>query len=194
MKAVFGVLIVAVIAAIVAVSVSAASTGAPVQPMKLVCVITSGPGGRSDLSGSVVFTQSDDASPVMLNGSLRGFAPGDVRAFHVHEFGDFSDEKNPCMSTGGHFNPWKLDHGDREAPVRHVGDLGNLKADDQGVISIEFEDKLLSLYAGPRNIAGRACVVHGGQDDLGQGGNAASKANGNAGPRIGCGIVGIAKV
>jgi len=195
MKALFGVLIVAVIAAIIAVSVSAASTGgADTQgPAKYICIITTGPGGRSNITGTVTFTQASETSPVQLEGALSGFEPNVDRAFHVHQFGDFSDANNPCMSTGGHFNPENMDHGAPQDAVRHVGDLGNLKADDQGVIRISTEDKLLSLYPGERNIAGRACVVHGGIDDLGKG-EGQSKQNGNAGPRVGCGIVGVAKV
>ena len=36
--------------------------------------------------------------------------------------------------------------------------------------------------------------LHRTADDLGQGGNAASLVNGNAGPRVGCCVIGRAKV
>ena len=38
-------------------------------------------------------------------------------------------------------------------------------------------------------IRGTAIVIHGGADDLGLGGNNGSRANGNAGARVGCGDV-----
>ena len=45
---------------------------------------------------------------------------------------------------------------------------------------------------GPRDVAGRAVVVHAGEDDLGQGvGDAAAESvkTGNAGARVACGII-----
>jgi len=42
------------------------------------------------------------------------------------------------------------------------------------------------LLSGAESVVGRAVVLHGGEDDLGQGGDAGSAATGNAGPRIAC--------
>lgn len=47
----------------------------------------------------------------------------------------------------------------------------------------------MTLY-GPNTIAGRAIVVHEGEDDLGQGGDEGSMTTGNAGGRLVCGIIG----
>lgn len=51
----------------------------------------------------------------------------------------------------------------------------------------------MTLY-GEYSVLGRAIVVHAGQDDLGQGGDAESLKTGNAGSRIGCGVIGIAAI
>ena len=75
--------------------------------------------------------------------------------------------------------------------MRHVGDLGNVQGDDKGHGKIEFDDKYITLY-GPNSIVGRACVLHAKEDDLGTTDNDESKKTGNAGPRIACGIIGIA--
>jgi Cu/Zn superoxide dismutase len=45
--------------------------------------------------------------------------------------------------------------------------------------------------SGPHSILGRAVVVHADSDDLGRGGHELSKTTGNAGARIGCGIIGL---
>jgi superoxide dismutase, Cu-Zn family len=78
--------------------------------------------------------------------------------------------------------------------VRHVGDLGNVHAKENGVAKIDFEDTKVSLV-GPTNIIGRTLVVHALEDDLGRGTDdkaEESKKTGNAGPRLACGIIGLA--
>ena len=97
-----------------------------------------------------------------------------------------------CMSSGPHFNPGKLTHGAPEDSIRHVGDLGNITADESGKALVEIKDSMIQL-AGPDSIIGRTVVVHADPDDLGKGGHELSLATGNAGARIACGIIGIAK-
>ena len=64
------------------------------------------------------------------------------------------------MSAGPHFNPTKVDHGGPLDEVRHVGDLGNITADDTGVAKVDIKDCLLSL-SGTHGIIGRTLVVSG---------------------------------
>ena len=73
-----------------------------------------------------------------------------------------------------------------------MGDLGNLLADDSGEAKLDINDVQVSLY-GPYSVIGRACVLHKNEDDLGQGNDEESKKTGNAGPRVACGIIGLAK-
>lgn len=113
-------------------------------------------------------------------------APG-KHGFHVHEFGD---NTNGCTSAGPHFNPNKKEHGAPDADVRHVGDLGNIEADAKGSAKINIKDSQISLK-GPNSIIGRTVVVHADVDDLGLGGHELSKTTGNAGGRIGCGVIGF---
>lgn len=97
------------------------------------------------------------------------------------------------MSAGPHFNPFGKEHGAPNAEIRHVGDLGNVEADASGSAKINITDKFISL-SGPLSILGRTVVVHADIDDLGVGGHELSKTTGNAGGRIGCGVIGIAKL
>ena len=62
---------------------------------------------------------------------------------------------------------FQLQHGAPGDTFRHVGDLGNIQADQQGVAIIDMEDPHLSL-TGINNILGRGVVVHAGRDDMGK--------------------------
>lgn len=84
----------------------------------------------------------------------------------------------------------KLDHGAPNDQVRHIGDLGNVRANEQGIAETKFSDQVINL-SGPRSIIGRAVVVHSGVDDFGRSNNPDSKKTGNAGGRAACGVIGI---
>jgi Cu-Zn family superoxide dismutase len=137
--------------------------------------------GDSGVKGTITFTQQDGS--VAVSGEITGLTPGE-HAFHIHEFGDCSSADG--MSAGGHFNPEGKPHGGPHDEERHVGDLGNLKADDSGKAVVNLEDKMLQL-SGPHSIIGRSVIVHAKADDL------KSQPAGNAGGRIACAVVGIAK-
>lgn len=155
--------------------------------MKAVAVLR----GDSNVKGTVRFEQEGDG-PVTVSYEITGNDPNAKRGFHIHNFGDTT---NGCVSAGPHFNPFGVTHGDRAGTKesRHVGDLGNIPTDADGVAKGSFEDSLITL-TGPNSIIGRSVVVHAGQDDLGKGvGSAAeeSKKTGNAGGRNACGVIGV---
>lgn len=131
--------------------------------------------------GMVLFKQDSPQSKLSVNLQLRGFDrdTSEVKAVHVHQFGDLS---SGCASAGGHYNPLRVNH------PNHPGDFGNFVTQN-GRISARIESEA-TLFGG-HTIIGRAVVVHQQQDDLGRGGDDASLQNGNAGPRIGCCVIGI---
>lgn len=135
----------------------------------------------------LLLIQQSENGPVTVSGEITGLAPG-KHGFHIHEFGD---NTNGCISAGPHFNPNKKEHGAPTAQIRHVGDLGNVEAGSNGSAKVNITDSLISL-SGPNNILGRTAVVHADVDDLGLGGHELSKTTGNAGGRIGCGVIGFA--
>jgi len=131
-------------------------------------------------------TQEGSHAPVKINGTITGLTPG-KHGFHVHQSGN---TQNGCGSTGGHFNPFMQPHGAPGDDKRHIGDLGNIVADEQGVCNVQIEDSKLSL-TGTSTILGRAIVVHEKEDDLGKGGDEGSMKTGNAGGRVSCGVIAV---
>lgn len=133
------------------------------------------------VTGVVRFTQVDGGVRVVAD--VSGLKPG-THGFHIHEFGDISAADG--MSAGGHLNPGHAKHGAPDAAERHEGDLGNLKADDNGHASADYIDTVISLN-GPTSIIGRGVIVHADADDL------KSQPVGNAGKRVAAGVIGVAK-
>lgn len=139
------------------------------------------PTANQQCHGVVRFTQEGDSVKVVAD--LQGLNPGQKHAFHIHQYGDCSAPD--AMSAGGHYNPEGHQHGLPETENRHAGDLGNVQADDQGKAHYEITVNNISVSGTKNTIIGRAVIVHAKLDDGGQ-------PVGNAGSRIGCGVIGIA--
>lgn len=132
------------------------------------------------VNGIVTFTVVNDG--VRIVADLDGLKPGD-HGFHVHRFGDCSAPD--ASSTDDHFNPTRTKHGCPNSPEHHVGDMGNITADQQGHAHYDQVNKDIKLE-GRNSVIGRAVVVHADKDDC------VSQPTGNAGAKIGCGVIGIA--
>lgn len=148
-------------------------------PTKAVCVLH--PTEGNSVNGIVTFTKTAEGIKVIAD--VHGLTPA-RHGFHVHEFGDCSAPDG--TSAGGHFNPEGTKHGAPTDVERHVGDLGNLEANEDGNAHYEWTDTFIAL-SGPHSIIGRGIIVHAGEDDL------TSQPTGNAGARVACGVIGIAK-
>ena len=140
------------------------------------------------IKGKVLFTEDVTKNTVQIDIQLTGLKPG-LHGFHVHETGDLSQG---CDSLCAHFNPTNKQHGGLYSKERHVGDLGNIIADKNGICEMQLIDSQIKLKGNKYNILGRGLIIHEDPDDLGQGTNEASKINGNAGKRIACAIIGYA--
>lgn len=156
------------------------STKAPMarKPLKAVCVLH--PIGDSGVSGTVRFVEQ--GGKVDITAEVTGLKPG-LHGFHIHQYGDCTAADGG--SAGGHFNPTGMPHAGPDAAKRHVGDLGNVEADQSGKAEYKRTDRVVQLR-GVYSIIGRAVIVHAGQDDL------TSQPSGNAGARIACGVIGLA--
>lgn len=135
----------------------------------------------SKVVGVVTFTKAQGG--VKVQGQITGLTPG-KHGFHVHEFGDPSDPA--AKSAGGHFNPKGAPHGAPAAGKRHVGDLGNIEANESGVAMLDMVDPMLS-FEGPASILGRGLIVHEKADDL------MTQPTGDAGGRVAVAVIGVTK-
>ena len=127
--------------------------------------------------GTAKFSQKMGKVSMDLNAYK--LTPG-VHAVHIHEFGDCSAPD--ASSAGGHWNPTTEQHAKWAAGEHHMGDIGNLIADQSGTGRILFStDKWCLNCSDPRkNIKGKSIVIHEKADDF------RTQPTGNAGGRVGC--------
>ena len=148
-----------------------------------VCIMH--PDGDSGVKGVVRMVQPEGGKTKIM-AEFSGLKPG-LHGFHIHEFGNLFEG---CKTAGPHYNPYGKTHGGPTDEERHVGDLGNVEAGEDGTAKCEIEDHLVQL-TGEYTVIGRSCVVHAGVDDLGKGGHELSSTTGNAGGRLACGVIGL---
>ncbi|AUX27231.1 superoxide dismutase [Sorangium cellulosum] len=133
---------------------------------------------NSKLSGTATFTEAEGGVKVAIQ--VSGAPPGKI-AVHVHEKGDCSAPD--ATSAGAHYNPENHPHGLPNGGERHLGDLGNIEVKADGTGTHEIVANGANLKEGaPNSFIGRAIIVHEKQDD-------GSQPAGNAGGRIGCGVI-----
>ena len=144
-----------------------------------VAVIQSTAGNTA--SGVVRFTEIPGG--VRIVAEISGLEPGSKHGFHIHELGDMTSTDGKSM--GGHYNPGNIPHA-LPGAMRHAGDMGNLIADSEGVAKYSAEMRGITVAGMVDPIIGRGVVVHALPDDGGQ-------PTGNAGARIGYGVIGVAK-
>lgn len=141
---------------------------------------------QGKIKGYVMMSETIDKM-IKFELDLSGLKKNGIHGFHIHEKGNLLDNCNKCM---GHYNPHNNKHGGRNDKERHVGDLGNIEADNKGNVKIVFYDKIVKLR-GKYSVIGRSIVIHEKEDDLGKGGNKESLITGNAGKRLDCAVIGF---
>lgn len=151
------------------------------NPTRAVAILSSVQ--NSQVTGVVRFTSQ--GMGVRIVADVHGLPPRSIHGFHVHEFGDLTDQ-NSFSTAGGHFNPNASAHGGPMAEAHHHGDLGNLVADVSGNAHLEVDSNSMRLM-GSNSILGRSVVIHSDPDDL------TTQPSGNSGRRIAMGVIGIAQ-
>ena len=130
-----------------------------------------------DAKGTIYFTAVENG--VQVTAEISGLSEGN-KGFHIHQYGDCTAANG--TSAGGHFNPEGMDHAGPTDAIRHMGDMGNITANAQGNAMIDYVDKTIHINM----ILGRGVIVNNGEDDL------SSQPSGAAGPRVACGVIGVA--
>ena len=141
------------------------------------------------VNGVVTFQEDLINSQVKITVELTGLTKG-LHGFHIHEAGNV---ENQCKGCCAHFNPYNTVHGGPDDLIRHIGDLGNVYADENGKVSEIKYDKLIKLRGVKANIIGRSVVVHTDEDNLGKPQDEESLKTGKAGTREACGVIGYSE-
>lgn len=144
---------------------------------KAVAVIASK--SDSHVTGAATFSQAD--GKVTLRLQIEGAEPG-MHAIHLHEKGDCTAPDG--TSAGGHWNPAHVDHGKWGTSPFHRGDIGVFEAGADGKGTLTLTTDLWTIGGAPEtDVVGKAVIIHAKTDDF------ATQPTGNAGGRIGCGVV-----
>ena len=138
---------------------------------------------RLGAEGTVAFEQAPGGVEVRVRNVCIPNLTDGLHGFHVHAR---SVNAGDCASTGSHYDPHHSGHhGGRGGLVRHLGDMGNLRAHGGCLVDTTFFAPGLTVA----ELQGRSVVLHEHEDDLGAGGTEASRASGNSGARIACGTI-----
>ena len=134
---------------------------------------------ESGVTGMAIFTQNGDQ--ITLTAEIQGASPG-LHGFHIHAYGDCSAPDG--KSAGGHWNPTDVAHGKWGSDEFHLGDIGNISVGEDGTGSITLTTDLWEIGTGSDiDVVGKGIIVHADADDF------TSQPSGNAGARIGCGVI-----
>ncbi|MBI3999943.1 MAG: superoxide dismutase family protein [Candidatus Omnitrophica bacterium] len=152
----------------------------PIQALaETATAVIKGTEENSTLVGAVVLEDTDEG--LKIEADIAEAPPGQ-HGIHIHENGSCEDKGN---AAGSHYNPESVKHGFLAADGltgAHAGDLGNIQISEKGTGNLYLVVPGLTVRNGTHNVEGRAIILHEKQDDFGQ-------PAGNAGGRIGCGII-----
>lgn len=132
---------------------------------------------HQNLHGTVDFFPYQQGTLVLVR--MRGLpddpdpcAPN-IYAMHIHAGGDCGgDMQMPFSGAGGHYNPNDCPH------PAHAGDMPPLFGNRGYAWQSYYTERFT-----PREVLGKTVIVHGQRDDF------STQPAGDAGSRIGCGLI-----
>lgn len=132
--------------------------------------------------GMIDLEETRDGLKIMVN--ITDLPPGE-HALHIHEYAEC--DPPDFKSAGGHFNPFKTQHGFLNPAGPHSGDLPNFMVEEDGTANLTLITKRVTLRHGPKNSlfrhGGTSFVIHKNPDDY------ITDPAGMGGARIACGII-----
>jgi len=137
---------------------------------RAVCALL--PAEGTQAHGVVVFSLQDGI--MHIRASVTGLTPG-LHGFHILAEGD-------CGKASEHWNPDGSAHGAPDGDTHHLGDLGNVVADEYGRAYYERLDKTMR-FEGANSIIGKGLAVHANWDDL------KTDPDGASGAAVVCGVI-----
>ncbi|HZO12020.1 MAG TPA: superoxide dismutase family protein [Polyangiaceae bacterium] len=135
----------------------------------------------NEAHGTVRFEQLKNG--VRVHVDLTGLTPNAKHGFHIHQYGDCTSKT--AESAGDHYSPSHARHGMPGVGERHAGDMGNLIANAKGEAHFEQVFDVMTVDGTDNPILGRAVIIHEKSDK-------GTQPSGDAGKRIGCGVIGTA--
>ncbi|UQA55413.1 superoxide dismutase family protein [Polyangium aurulentum] len=137
------------------------------------------PQSGSGVSGTAMFTMANGMVTLTVN--IEGATPGE-HAVHIHDMPDCSMNGDAAM---GHWNPTNAMHGKWGGNAFHLGDIGNITVDASGKGTLTLTTNLWTVGDGAMgtDVTKHAFMVHADPDDF------MTQPTGNAGARIGCGVI-----
>lgn len=117
---------------------------------------------------------------IKVTTDLKGLKPNSKLGFHIHENGVC--EGPDYKSAGNHLNPEHHKHSRPESSMRHLGDMGNIVTNAEGV-SKQVILLPKDTTGDVEKMFGKAILIHAKADDL------KSQPAGDSGARIACGLI-----
>jgi superoxide dismutase, Cu-Zn family len=165
---------------------SLAASGAAADPQSAKAQLSDATGASA---GVVKLTEG--VGSVEVKAEVYGLAPG-FHGFHIHAVGQCTP---PFTSAGGHYNPDGTIHG------AHAGDMPSLLVMQDGTATLRFETDAFTVDE-LFDVDGSAIIVHAGPDNFANiptryysttenvyGPDSATRATGDSGARVACGVV-----
>lgn len=133
---------------------------------------------KGEKVGNIYFSENN--KKIKITGKIKGLKASSKHGMHIHQHGTCIADFGPA---GSHYDPTNANkHGDIDSKS-HYGDLGNIKANKNGIAKFTINSEKLFIDIDRYSIVGRSIIIHADKDDK------KTSPSGNSGKRIACGVI-----